>query len=342
MSTVTEYSPKIPLAEAEELALGHYEISAKAVQLAGEKDDNFRLVSESSSYFFKIVHAMESPAVTDLVTSVIEHLATASFGVELQRIIPTTYGDSELCFQSSEGSIRRARMTTFVEGRLLYTVRSSLTLREDLGRALAELTQALSTFRHPKVKRELIWDLTFADRLWPMLEELENVDDRTLLAQTLELFETRVKPRLSNLRSQTVHNDLSGDNVLVAASGRAVAGIIDFGDVIDTQVINDVAIAASNQLAVDSDYPFEPAIDFVRGYSRVTPLEHEELALIFDLVCTRITMHIIVTEWRSLRFPENRRYIMRKTKRAWSLLRALHATDGADTTSRLKIACEIE
>lgn len=229
-------------------------------------------------------------------------------------------------------------MTTFLDGRTLRSVPSSRALRENLGRTLARLALALRTFEHPEARRELLWDVQHADRMWPLLGELEALADRELLASCLERFEAEVRPRLASLRMQPVHNDFNGDNVLVADDGTTVSGVIDFGDMVVTQVVNDVAVAASVQLG-DGDDPIAPAIDVIRGYHEVVPLAEHELELLYDLIRTRTAMHIVITEWRSSVFPENRAYIMRRTARAWACLQRLPASAAPEVGRRLIDAC---
>ena len=45
---------KLELNFIEKLVYSNYKIRSKAVQLDGEKDDNFKLVAKNKSYFFKI------------------------------------------------------------------------------------------------------------------------------------------------------------------------------------------------------------------------------------------------------------------------------------------------
>ena len=63
------------------------------------------------------------------------------------------------------------------------------------------------------------------------------------------------------------------------------------------------------------------------------------MSLIYDLVRTRTALHIVISEWRSARFPENRKYVMRKTPRAWSLLRAMPDAAEPEATARLIENC---
>ena len=117
-----------------------------------------------------------------------------------------------------------------------------------------------------------------------------------------------------------MHNDFSPDNALISADGRRVCGIIDFGDVTVTALVNDAAIAATYQLSDAADL-LGPALDLIAGYHATTPLTAGELELLPDLILARIVARIVISEWRAERFPENSQYVLRNTPRAWEHLR---------------------
>ena len=52
-----------------------------------------------------------------------------------------------------------------------------------------------------------------------------------------------VAPRLASFRRSAIHGDANDYNVLVDARTQRVAGIVDFGDMVVSQTVNDVAIA---------------------------------------------------------------------------------------------------
>jgi Ser/Thr protein kinase RdoA (MazF antagonist) len=155
-----------------------------------------------------------------------------------------------------------------------------------------------------------------------------------LLAETLDRFRADVRPVLARQRRQMVHNDLNGDNVLIAEDGSSIAGIVDFGDAVMTQRCNDVASAMCNHLVPGED-PIGPAIDLLRGYLELIELVPEEVGLLYDLARLRIAVRIIITEWRAVRFPTNRDYILRSTPKAWEVLRSMPISDGPRHTQRL-------
>jgi hydroxylysine kinase len=340
LRALTSAAARVPEREAELIAAEHYGIVAVARRLPGEKDDNFALRAGGGVWLLKVVHPEEPPAVTNLATAAMVALEGIA-DVPVQRVVRTRAGEAELVVVTADGATRRARMTTFLEGRILRDVPTSAALRENLGRVLARMGQELRGFRHPAGRRPLLWDLWQADRVRPLLDDLGPVDGRELLVECLEHFEAEVRPRLAKQRRQMIHNDMSGDNVVVGADDVSVTGILDFGDAVVTQLINDLAVAATNLLAADGD-PLAPALDFVRGYHGVVALTEDELALLYDLLRLRITIRIVITEWRSLRFPKNRVYIMRNTPGAWNLLRSMPASRASDARRRLLAACGLE
>ena len=340
LRALTAAAARVPEAEAERIAAEHYGILASAQRLPGEKDDNFSLTAGGGAWLLKVVHPDEPPAVTNLATAAMLALEGIP-DLPVQRVIATTAGEAELVVRTADGATRRARMTSFLEGRILRSVPTSGPLRENLGRMLARLGQELRDFSHPAGSRPLPWDLWQADQTRVLLDDLDGLEGRELLTECFERFEADTRPRLARFRSQMIHNDMSGDNVLVAADGVTVSGILDFGDAVVTQLLNDVAVGATNLLALGDD-PLAAVLDFIAAYHQVEPLTEPELALLYDLIRLRITIRIVVTEWRSVRFPENREYIMRNTPTAWRLLRAVPASAADDATRRIGAACGLE
>jgi Ser/Thr protein kinase RdoA (MazF antagonist) len=129
------------------------------------------------------------------------------------------------------------------------------------------------------------------------------------------------------LRAQVVHNDLNLHNVLVDPHDTAtVAGVLDFGDIVRTQLVNDVAIGAAYHLSAATDV-LEGPREFIDAYQEVTPLAPDETGLLPDLMATRLLATVLITGWRAERYPENRDYILKNNALAWDGLdRLAHIT----------------
>jgi Ser/Thr protein kinase RdoA (MazF antagonist) len=319
--------------EAEGVASAVWGLHGTARRLAGETDDNFLLRADTGSYFLKVAHPAEHPQVVDLHTKLLQVLRGVA-DVRVQEVVPSLEGELNPTLVTPSGDRRMARLTTFLDGRPIKEVRADARLREDVGRTLARIAQELASFTHPAAEWPLVWDLWQAESVRPMLAELEHLDGHRLLAEALDRFSEVVRPVLARQRRQMVHNDFNGDNVLVSEDGATVAGVIDFGDGVVPQVVNDVASAMCNHLVPGPD-PLGPAIDVLRGYQRVRRLEPEEVGLLYDLTRLRVAMRIAITDWRAVRFPANRAYILRSTPRAWAVLESVPLSGVPAGTQRL-------
>lgn len=335
VDSLTSRSARIPDGEARRIATEYFAISGEVHRLAGEKDEIFRVraADTAQDYFLKIAHEGETEAAYGLVTRAMLHVAGVAPAIPVPRIVPAVDGSVELAVETAAGTRRWTRMTTFLPGVLLKTVAAQPELRFNVGCSLAYLARALRSFSHPAAERRVGWDIARALDTRPMLDELDDIEDRELLLRTFDHHARVVAPRLQQLRRQPVHNDLNTDNVLVDPETSEVSGLLDFDDLTVSQVINDVATAAAGHVGGGVD-PLAPALDLVRGYHRVTPLDDEELSLLPSLMAIRLAMYLVIGNWRAERFPENRAYILRKGALVSKQLRQLAAIPVANAAAQ--------
>ncbi|MCY1309628.1 hypothetical protein D9M70_597390 [compost metagenome] len=101
-----------------------------------------------------------------------------------------------------------------------------------------------------------------------------------------------------------------------------------------TPLVNDVVVAAAYALG-ESDSLLDAPRAFLEGYQSVTPLTAEELDVFYDLLMVRMVLRLTLTEWRASRFPENRDYILRNTRRSWRQFEQLRSMSRAEVEERL-------
>ena len=330
-------SPPVAPSEAAEAIRACFGLSGELTRLPGEADDNFLLDAGDQRYVVKFAHLLADPAVVDVQVRVLRHIESAAPGLPVPRVLPTTSAESWTAVPDGPLAGRVVHALSYLDGRLLRSVTTDRPLRRTLGATLAELGRALRGFDDPLVHRPLLWDLAQLPRLRPLLAERPPGSRTSLIEEQLARLTAEVSPRLAAQRAQLLHNDFSPDNTLISADGSRVCGIIDFGDVTVTALVNDVAIAVANLLTGDAD-PFGPALDFIAGYHAVTPLTAAELNLLPDLILGRVVARIIISEWRAERFPENRAYVLRNTPRAWEHLHRLLSIPGEQTAARIQEA----
>ena len=101
---------------------------------------------------------------------------------------------------------------------------------------------------------------------------------------------TALGPVVDELRSQVVHADLADYNVVAERdpAGRlSPTGVIDFGDVVRSWLVADLATALTSLLVRTRRSPLLDACAVVRGFHTVTPLSEAELAALWPLVAAR-------------------------------------------------------
>lgn len=342
-SLLATAAPTFSVEEARALARDVFGLDAVVSELSGERDRNFHLrVDEAAHYVLKVSNPAEDPQVTDFQTKALLHIASVDPSLPVPRVCTTSDGETEWVLNRPGEGARIVRVLTFLQGTPLHRVSSSAALRRSIGQHLARLDLALRDFRHPAADHELMWDLKHASRIRDLLVHSPDAAQRTLAERFLDNFEAHALPALSRLRAQVVHNDLNPHNVLVCDDDpERIAGIIDFGDMVHTPLVNNLAVAAAYQPTL-LDHPLAGAADVAAAYHALLPLEAAEIDILFDLIATRMVLTVGITGWRAARYPENRDYILRNNPQAWASLQRFALLSRGEAQAYLHRACQGE
>jgi hydroxylysine kinase len=318
--TLDTKAPDLSTAEAEDLVRRIYGLDGEAELLAAERDQNFLIRTASDErYVLKISNASEPVAVVDFQIAALDHIARIAPDLPVPHVVRTLAGGTRDVVQMRDGSRNTVRMLTYLDGIQVRGTGRSAAQRRAMGSCLAELNKALRGFEHPGAAHDLLWNVATAHRLADKLDFIP-APKRQLAALYMDRFTDTVLPRLPGLRAQVIHNDYHFYNVLVAADDHAcVTGIIDFGDMVEAPLVAEVATAASYHMAGEAD-PLAAAAEFVGAYHAILPLNADELEVMTDLVATRHLITVLISEWRAIRYAENRDYIMRHNPGAWQAL----------------------
>jgi hydroxylysine kinase len=316
--------PDLSLADAAELAARLYGVHARAELLTSERDQNFRLVAaDERSYLLKVSNPGDPDEVVDLQTACLDHIAAVDPARPVPRVLRTIAGATGDHIVLSGDRRCAVRMLTYLEGVQAKGTARSRAQRVQLGAALAKLDLALSDFAHPAASHDLLWNVARADRLAHLVDAIVGDARRRIVRHFMDRFVDQLLPRLAGMRAQVIHNDFNLYNGLVAADDPdRVTGIIDFGDIIHAPLVGEVATGASYQMADVAD-PLAAAAEFVGAYHAILPLLAEEQEIVADLMTTRHLITVLISEWRSRRYPENYAYIMRHNPASWDALRLM-------------------
>jgi len=315
MATMIAQPVGVEVAEAEELARVHYGLNTQAARLTGERDENFKLRgADGAQYVLKIANASEDPAVSDLTVAALLHIERVDPKFPCPRVIRTRDGDTQCWYEDlRSGKRRAARLLTYLSGKTLRSTAGSRAQRSACGRIAARLGLALRDFTHPAAHRPLIWDLRHVGKTLKLLGELPDLVEREAITTLIERIEMLLVIRFQRLRQQPIHNDLNDLNVLVDPADEAVvAGVIDFGDLVHTALVGDVAILAAD-LAVrgaagGAGSLRDSIADVVMAYHEITPLLPAELVLLNPLIAGRVLTDVVVAAWHRRRNPDGTHY----------------------------------
>ncbi|MEO8722144.1 MAG: phosphotransferase [Sphingobium sp.] len=313
--------PDLSLGEAEALAARLYGIHADATLLTSERDENFRLVAaDGKTYLLKISNPSDDDDIVDLQTACLDHIARVDPMRPVPRVLHTLAGTHGDHIVLPDGRRCAVRLLTYLEGIPAKGTPRSQAQRVQLGDALAKLNLALRDFVHPAASHDLLWNVARADRLEHLVDDIADGPGRRIVRHFMDHFVGALLPRLARVRAQVIHNDYHLYNVLVAADDpHHITGIIDFGDMVRAPLVAEVATGAAYQM-VDAADPLAAAAEFVGGYHDVLPLRDEEQDILADLMTTRHLITVLISEWRSRRYPENHDYIMRHNPASWDAL----------------------
>jgi 4-aminobutyrate aminotransferase-like enzyme len=204
----------------------------------------------------------------------------------------------------------------------------------NIGEVTARMGRALRGFFHPAAGRAIEWDQQHLPELMRHADLVTDPDRRALLHRVLERWRRNVEPALPALRAQVIHNDITLDNLLLDEDGH-VTGVIDFGDMAHTAVVLDLP-ATLQSLVREREDIFAVAGAFLPAYASVLPLEPMEADLVGDLLAGRMAQTILISAWRTPRFPDND-YITGWEGPAWVLLEQLEAAGWEEAGRRLSV-----
>jgi Ser/Thr protein kinase RdoA (MazF antagonist) len=316
-------APNLDFDQVRALVKELYGFSCEPSPLTSERDQNLLLqIDGGHCCLLKISNPAEPQNIVELQTAALSHIAGMAPDVPVQRTIPNANGASFAEVELPDGRKTLVRLLSYLNGTPVWKTERSAGQRRSLGRSLAQVDLALGNFSHPAATHDLLWNVSGAHHLAHMVCEIAP-DRRQLVDHFMDRYQRVVQPRLTSLRAQVIHNDFNLYNVLVDDADRTqVSGIIDFGDILFAPLVGEVATGAAYQMAGEAD-PLTAAGEFVAAYHEVLPLLPEELELVPDLMAARHLITVLITEWRSVRYPENRDYILRHNPMAWECLARL-------------------
>ncbi len=345
--TGLEFAPRFDTHDAARLARELFGISGNATRLTSERDQNFLIETpDGVRAVLKVANAAERVELLEAQQRALGHIAPA-FG-RVPNVLATTAGGAVADVAGTDGRRHLVWAVTHLPGTPLAQQHHRTTaLLEDLGAHIGELRRALSGFDHPAIHRELQWDL--ARGLATVAQQRALVDDPVLggaIDASVARVERDVAPLLPSLRTSAIHGDLNDNNVLVGGGddlysrGQHVVGIVDFGDMVHSYAVGDLAIAAA-YVALRAADPLAAMASLVRGHHSSFALTEPELAALFGLVTLRLAMSACIAARQREEDPANE-YLYVDQAAIRRVLPALARIPTGVVTAIFRDACGLE
>lgn len=312
----------------------HHQLSGELTALVGDVDANFRLDTHEVSFTVKISQ-VDDLSHFAFEAALMQHIKDHRHpDLALPEPVLDQQGQWLTVLDQGPSQLMVMRLLTWVNGTLLsaYRPHSPAMLRH-LGAQAATLDQVLQGLNHPQASRVFNWDL--AQCLWVKDHlPLFTTAQQNALATFIDLFEQQ-QTEYAQLRHQIIHNDLNDNNVLVAQDH--VTGFIDFGDAIQTQLINELAIVCAYAMMHKPD-PLTAAAHLVSGYHQHHPLQEQELRHLYQLIGMRLVVSVTQAALARQVEPDNA-YKTISEQPAWDLLKAWQATSAQLAHYTFRQAC---
>lgn len=284
--------------------------------LDGYDNKNYHIATEEEDFIYKTYTYSES--LKDTVDAENEVLLYLQEEFDSHIPKPVSFKDNSYVkiIDSDNGKVI-SRMLSFLKGEFLGKTKHTPSLFESLGTFLANLDVTLKDLKNYTIQaRKWEWDIQYFDLNKKYINDIPNPKDRNVVTYFFNQFEEIVRPIVPELRKQVIHNDANEWNLLV--QNGEISGIIDFGDVAHTFLINELAIAITYG-CYDKENPLEWAVILIKAYHQILPLEEKELKILYYLIAARLCTSVCNSAHARKANPNNT-YASVSEQSAWKML----------------------
>lgn len=297
-----------------------YQLEVNLKPLPGYDEQNYLATTEDNQkYILKISRDSKAFGVLKAQSEMLLFLNKKEMKEVFPLPIYTLSGKTVTKLEEEKGNPLFIRMVKFLPG-IFWAERKthSTELLKNLGTFLGKMDFHLKDFHSSDAHRYHNWDIQNTVDRKKNLDHITIHADRRLVDYFLLQFEENVIPVLSELRHQVIHGDANDWNILTNSEGDFVSGLIDFGDMVYSPVINNLAVALTYAM-LDKENPLEIASTIVKAYYEENPLTEQEVDLLYYLIAGRLCISLIHSATQKDEGSDNPHHFLTE-KHAWKLL----------------------
>ena len=284
-------------------------------KLNGYENENYFIKTINNKFIFK-----KYPYSSELESIIHAENETLLFLSQNNNQFPNPINTAEGLFlkvYEIDGEKFICRMLSFLEGEMLGSIKNNKKIFESFGFFLAKMNKKLISYNNNIIKaRTWHWDLQHFHLNKKYINEIAKIKDRTLVEYFFYQFEENVSHLIPALRKSIIHGDANEWNVLIK-NGK-VSSIIDFGDLVYSPLINEIAIAITYG-SYDKEKPLDWALILLKSYNKVLPLLEVEIKILYYLIAARLCVSLCNGAHSKKINPKNK-YAFSSEKSGWKML----------------------
>ena len=165
-----------------------------------------------------------------------------------------------------------------------------------------------------------MWDLQHFANVKEYIPHLQDEKKREMANTVMAMFEANVLPAIPSWKKGVIHNDVSGQNIVLKEAGGEyeIVGLLDFGECAHTCYLFELA-AMLAYAKLERENPVEFVVPMLRGYLDAFPLSKDELGCLYYAVLARMCQSAVSGEYRFLQEPWNS-YLLTTPAKAWTVI----------------------
>ena len=282
----------------------------------GYENDNYFIKTDKDKFVLKLY--------SDLTLKLILK-AENEFLLFLQKQDKKDYYPKPILFKkggyvkqvSHKGKLILIRMLSYLEGDFIAECKINKNIISSLGSFLAKFNLLTRNWNNSEIKsRDWEWKIESVELIKNRANYISDPFRRNRVIYFIQQYKENIVPVYKDLRKSIIHNDANQWNVLVEKD--KTTGLIDFGDISYSNLVNEVGIAMT-YIAYDKEDILYWSGILLESYNKVLPLKKKEVESLYYIIALRLCMSVSNSAYTKLNQPNNN-YISEGEENAWNML----------------------
>ena len=326
--------PRLTLDQAAELARARFGVTGTVTELGSHQDRNFRIHTDAATCVLKVSNPAIAPIELEAQNAALAHLR--ALGLDLPAALQGIDG-GEIQRVTIDGQTLDLRLLTYVHGQpLTDSLRLSDEQIRSLGDVAGRIARGLHDFEHPGTDRVLQWDLRRGGEVIDaLLHFVDNDSHKGRLRAVTDAARRQLAPVTADLRVQTIHGDLTDDNVVSRDDTTdTISGVIDFGDVARGWLVAELAATCACVLYRSPQHPLA-MLAAIEAFAARVPLTEGEISALWPLIVLRCAV-LVVSGEQQVRLDGDNDYADANRAREWRAFETAADLDGAEVEALIR------